>query len=127
MNSGSQSQLGAALQSARARAGLTVRQLAEAADMTPATVSRIETGQIKSPRPEHLVRLARALDVDLEDLYALAGYYMPQGLPELRPYLRSKYGLSDRAVEQLDEYFQALRSGWDRSKEVRHEPGDQAP
>lgn len=125
VESNSNPQLAAALRAARAKAGLTVRQLAEAADMTPATVSRLESGLIDSPRPEHLLRLARALDVELEDLYALAGYLMPEGLPELQPYLRTKYGLSDRAVEQLDEYFQALRSGWDRDKEVRHDPGDQ--
>lgn len=127
MQSNAHTQLGDALRQARIRANLTVRQLAEAAGMTPATVSRIETGFIDSPRPEHLKRLARALDVELEDLYAMAGYLMPEGLPELQPYLRAKYGLPDRAVEQIDEYFQALRSGWDQDKEVRHESGDQAP
>lgn len=121
-----ETQLGNALRAARARAGLTVRKVAERADMTPATVTRLETGQIDKPRPEHLKRLARVLDVDLEDLYALAGYLMPEGLPELKPYLRAKYGLGDRALEQLDEYFQALRAGWQTpsGEEGNHDRGD---
>jgi hypothetical protein len=54
----------------------------------------------------------------------LAGYLMPEGLPELRPYLRTKYGLSDRAAEQIDEYFQALRPQWSElAKEGDHEGG----
>lgn len=127
VNSNNPSQLAKALRQARRRSGLTVRQVADDAGMTPATVSRLETGHIESPRPDHLARLARTLGLELEDLYALAGYLMPEGLPELRPYLRTKYGLSDRAVEQLDEYFQALKPGWERDKEVRHEPSDSAP
>ena len=117
-------QLGGAIRARRNRAGLTVRQLAEKSGLTPATVSRLETGQIEKPWPEHLQRLARAFDEDVEDFYALAGYLMPEGLPELRPYLRAKYGLSDRAVEQIDEYFQALRPQWSElAKEGDHEGG----
>jgi transcriptional regulator with XRE-family HTH domain len=101
-----------------------VRELAAKSGLTPATVSRLETGHIESPRPEHLQRLARALDVDIEEFYALAGYLMPEGLPELRPYLRAKYGLPERAAQQLDEYFQALRDQW--TKEETDERGDQA-
>ena len=127
VNDNSPSQLAEALRRARTRAGLTVRQVAAAAEMTPATVSRLETGLIESPRPEHLRRLSRALDVDLEDLYALAGYLMPEGLPELQPYLRAKYGLSDRAVAQLDDYFQALKPNWEHDKEVPHDQGEEAP
>jgi transcriptional regulator with XRE-family HTH domain len=124
MNSNSNPQLADALRKARTRAGFTVRQLAEAADMTASTVSRLESGLIESPRPEHLSRLSRALQIDVEDLYALAGYLMPEGLPELQPYLRTKYGLPDQAIQQLDEYFRALRPSWEKDKEARHDPGD---
>jgi transcriptional regulator with XRE-family HTH domain len=125
----STNELGQALKAARHRAGLTVRDVAAKAGMTPATVSRIETGQIEAPRPAHLRRLATALDLELEDLYGLAGYLMPEGLPELRPYLRAKYDLPTKALDQIDEYFQALRSGWELSpnKEGHHDRGDQNP
>lgn len=118
-------ELSAALRAHRTRAGLTVRQLAEKSGLTSSTLSRLETGQIETPRPEHLQRLARALDVDIEDLYAVAGYLMPEGLPELRPYLRAKYGLPDQAARQLDEYFQALRDKWNQ-QEATNDRGDQA-
>lgn len=113
---------GTVLKLERTKAGLTVRALAAASGLTAATVSRLETGQIERPRPEHLQSLSRALEVDVEDFYALAGYLMPEGLPELRPYLRAKYGLPDQAARQLDEYFQALRDKW---KEADHDRGDQ--
>jgi protein involved in plasmid replication-relaxation len=58
--------------------------------------------------------------------YALAGYLVPEGLPELRPYLRAKYGLHDRAARQLDEYFQALRYKWSEGGESSQDNrGDQ--
>ena len=115
-------QFAATLRAARLRAGLTVRELAEATGLTSSTISRLETGQIASPRPEKLVRLAAVLGISIDDLYAGAGYLMPQGLPELKPYLRAKYGLTGRPAEQLDEYFQALRGSWEHPrKEGSHE------
>jgi hypothetical protein len=42
-------QLGSLLKRERERAGLTVRQLAEAAGLVPSTVSRLETGFIAKP------------------------------------------------------------------------------
>ena len=102
-------QLGDELRARRVAAHLTVRQLAEKAGLVGSTLSRLETGQIESPRPEYLQQLARALGSDVEDLYALAGYLMPEGLPELRPYLRAKYGLNETAARRLEGYFQALQ------------------
>lgn len=116
-------QLGDTLRAHRARARLTVRQLADKAGLVPSTVSRLETGQIDSPRPEHLQQLARALSCDVEDFYALAGYLMPEGLPALRPYLRAKYGMNEATAQRLEGYFQALQdqpneeSGNDRAEE----------
>lgn len=110
------------LRAARLRAGLTVRDLAEATGLTSSTISRLENGQIASPRPEKLVRLASVLNLSIDDLYAGAGYLAPHGLPELKPYLRAKYGLTGRPAEQLDEYFQALRGTWENPrKEGDHE------
>lgn len=97
------------LKQARSRLGLSVRDVAAESGLTLSTVSRLETGHIASPRPKHLQRLARALQVDVEDLYALAGYLVPEGLPGLQPYLRAKYGLADDAARQVEGYVEALR------------------
>lgn len=124
MNKNDLQQFAETLKRERARAGLSVRQLSDRSGLTGSTISRLETGQIDKPRPDHLQRLARALAVDVEDFYALAGYLMPEGLPELRPYLRAKYNLPEQAARQLDEYFQALRHRWEPGGEESHDRGD---
>jgi len=93
----------------RERAGLTVRQLAEAAGLVPSTVSRLETGFIAKPQPDHLQKLALALGIDVEELYAAAGYLTPRALLELRPYLRAKYGLTDEMASRVEGYLEAVR------------------
>jgi transcriptional regulator with XRE-family HTH domain len=121
-------QLGSLLKSERERAGMTVRQLAEAAGLVPSTVSRLETGFIASPKPEHLQRLAQALGIDVEELYAAAGYLMSGTLPELRPYLRTKYGLTDQQASQIEGYLQAVRDTNERpGEEGQHDRRDEAP
>lgn len=127
MTSGDLQQLGNTLRARRTAANLTVRQLADKAGLVASTVSRLETAQIDSPRPEHLQQLARALACDVEDFYALAGYLMPEGLPALRPYLRAKYGLGDAAAQRLEGYFRALQDqpneeAGDDSAEERNRP-----
>jgi transcriptional regulator with XRE-family HTH domain len=117
--------LGSTLRRRRITAGLTLREVAERTGMTISTISRLEVGEIETPKPEHLQRLARALDIEIEELYGEAGYLIPENLPELAPYLRSKYGLPDQAVAALDEYFQAMRGRWETStKEGEHDQGD---
>jgi transcriptional regulator with XRE-family HTH domain len=120
-------QLGRLLKSERERAGVTVRQLADAAGMVASTVSRLETGFIASPKPDHLQRLAQALGIDVEELYAAAGYLEPGSLPKLRPYLRTKYGLTDQQASQIEGYMQAVRdTNQAPGKERRHDRGDEA-
>jgi transcriptional regulator with XRE-family HTH domain len=125
--SGNLQELGGLLKRERERAGLTVRQLADAAGLVPSTLSRLETGFIATPRPDHLQRLARALRVDVEELYAVAGYLEPGSLPELRPYLRTKYGLTDQQAGQIEGYLQALRdTSQTPGKEGQHDTRDEA-
>ena len=119
-------QLGSLLKRERERAGLTVRQLADAAGLVPSTVSRLETGFIATPRPEHLQKLAQALGIEVEELYAAAGYSTP--LPELRPYLRAKYGLTDELANRVEGFVEAVRQETNqRGKEGQHDTGDKAP
>jgi transcriptional regulator with XRE-family HTH domain len=118
-------QLGGLLKRERERAGLTVRQLADAAGLVPSTVSRLETGFIGSPKPEHLQKLAQALGIEVEELYAAAGYLTP--LPALRPYLRAKYGLSEEQASQIEDQLQALRdTNQPHGEEGRNDTRDEA-
>jgi transcriptional regulator with XRE-family HTH domain len=48
----------------RGRASMTQEDLAEKAGVSPTTVVRLESGEIKRPRTETLAKLAKALGVD---------------------------------------------------------------
>jgi hypothetical protein len=50
------------------------------------------------------------LQLPLEDLYSLAGYESPKGLPSFKPYMRAKYDLPPEAVADLERYFEMLRN-----------------
>ena len=130
MPSGDLQQFSTLLRRERERAGMTVRQLAEASGLVPSTVSRLESGLIGSPKPDHLQRLARALGIEVEELYAAAGYFVPSALPALRPYLRAKYGLADDVASRIEGYVQALSEDTHEPlpKEGRHDgTRDKAP
>lgn len=59
------------LRERRIRAGLTQRQLAKLADVASNTVSMVERG--RHPLPAVQVKLARALGVDVFDIWPLDG------------------------------------------------------
>ena len=64
----------------------------------------------------------------MEELYAAAGYLTSGALPELRPYLRTKYGLTDQQASQIEGYLQALRDTNQRpGEEGQHGRRDEAP
>ena len=82
----------------RKERGLTQRGLADASGVDPATISMIETGK-RRPHLETLDNLARALDVEVQDL-------LPKGEPPLFDWA---------ALEMTDEQFSAA------VKEAEHE------
>ena len=75
----------------REKSGIGVRELARAIGVDPSWVVHVESGRVKQPPFERLQLLADALGAPADQLFADAGYE-PQALPELRPYLRVKYG-----------------------------------
>lgn len=93
-----------------------MRQLADAASVDAATIHRLEHGQFKKPSPKMLLGLARVLQVPIEDLYVLAGYTAPEGLPELAPYLRAKYDLPEGAADELEAYLSMLKNKYGPAK-----------
>jgi transcriptional regulator with XRE-family HTH domain len=103
-------ELGDYIKRHRMAAGLTMEQLAERAGVFRSSIHRWETGK-RTPGAADLARLARALGVDFEDLFTLAGFVTPQELPTLAPYLRTKYGLSDEAaLAEAEQFFARLEA-----------------
>jgi transcriptional regulator with XRE-family HTH domain len=109
-------ELGRLIRECRSELGLSVRQLAEQAEMNFATLSRIEQGQFAAPGPDKLARIAEALGLSTADLFVLAGYTGPGDLPSFQPYLRGKYrDMPSAAVDELNKAFERIsrKHGYD--------------
>src|SRR6266508_5535485 len=102
-------ELGDFIRKTRQDRGLSLRSLAEASRLDWSYIGKLEKGEIATPDPAKLQKLARALEVEVEDFYALAGYLMPEGLPELAPYLRAKYDLPEAASGDVERYVARLK------------------
>jgi transcriptional regulator with XRE-family HTH domain len=105
-------QLGRLIAQQRNQRGLSLRDVEKITGVTNSTLSRLELGEIEKPHTSHLARIAQALEAEPADYYALAGYIMPEGLPELKQYLLVKYGFTQDEAERIDEITQALRGKW---------------
>jgi transcriptional regulator with XRE-family HTH domain len=97
--------LGAYLQQLRLERRLTMRGLAARAKVDFSYVSRLEHGLVGAPTARQLWKIARALDIEVADLYSEAGFVDAHGLPGFGPYLRTKYHLPDEAISQLQAHF----------------------
>lgn len=102
--------LGDFVRSRRSSMDMSLAGAAALSDLDPSYWNKLENGHYRHPAPQHLHTIARVLEVPVEDLYALAGYAIPQRLPSFQPYLRAKYNLPPQAIAELERYFELLRS-----------------
>ena len=93
--------LGQRLRARRESHGMSIRALAEHCGFDNGTLVRIEQGKFAAPSPDKLARIAQALELPLADVFADAGYVVPDELPSLDVYLRAKYELADDAVADI--------------------------
>jgi transcriptional regulator with XRE-family HTH domain len=112
--------LGVYVQQLRLQRALSLRGLAARAKVDFSWLSKLERGRIASPDARSLWRVARALDVEVADIYLEAGFGDAHGLPGFGPYLRAKYHLPQEAVDQLEAHFALINEKYrtDREKEV---------
>jgi transcriptional regulator with XRE-family HTH domain len=109
MNQEQSRALGALLRQKRQELGYSMTQLAHAAGVPDSTVLRFERGEFAAPRPDKLARFASLLGIGLADLYAKAGYLVPDELPSFDFYLSAKYpDLPDEATTELVHRFDQL-------------------
>jgi transcriptional regulator with XRE-family HTH domain len=94
------------LRTRREELGLTRRDVARNAGVDRAGLTRAESGQ-KTPAPETLAGLARALGLPLSELYQAAGYPLPE-LPAVGPYLRRAYGFSEATAAEIELYLERI-------------------
>ncbi|MBI4679623.1 MAG: helix-turn-helix transcriptional regulator [Nitrospirae bacterium] len=107
-------QFGARIYELRIKAGLTQWQLAEKADLSNDTISRIERGQ-RSPSFEVLEKLAQALNVEVKELFNFSN----------RKFLKNKCQrelvdllnyLEDKKPKDIDLIFQIARLIFEQTK-----------
>jgi len=104
--------LGEFIHEKRVQSGLSLRRLGDRCGMSAANLLKTERGFIQKPSPHTLQRLAQHLGCEYEDLAMLAGYSLPEGLPTLPVYLRTKYDdLSDEERRQVVSFVDFLRQG----------------
>ena len=101
---------GARVRSLRRSKKLTQRQVAERIPMSPGNLSRLENGEHGPPADEVISQLAAILDIDVIELFKLAGRdvggvsFEGQVLSELqrlRRDMRAGFGRLDAAVAEL--------------------------
>jgi len=101
--------LGGILRSRREELGYSLRRVAELSGVPNNSILHIEQGRIGAPAPDKVARVAAALELSLADVYAIAGWAIPDDLPHFRPYLRTKYeGLSAEDIDAIERYASRL-------------------
>ena len=95
---------GTGLRELRRQTGISVTALAEQSGISRSNLHRLEAGEIAEPPIETLNTLARALDVEPEELYDLAWQTdaTSSPLPSLPTYFRAKYQLDDDQIAALE-------------------------
>lgn len=95
---------GAALRARRERAGIGIRELARQIEVSPAYLSKLEGGDIQSPDPEKIIRLAGVLGDPPDQLLLLAGYLPPRLLELVRQHPAQMTALLERLAERASAY-----------------------
>lgn len=93
----------------------SLRQFAQRAGISPTFLSKIETGDLPPPIPEKIVRIAEVLEVNADELLALAGKVSPE-MTEIiceRPrihadFLRSVRTLSEAQLQVVQHMMEVL-------------------
>jgi transcriptional regulator with XRE-family HTH domain len=103
----------------RQATGLSLRQVEEQTGIDRSILSRLESGEKRQPSPATLTKLASTLGVTPGELFTLAGYTSSEAdvLPDIRPYLRTKYGhLTQTAQDDLAAFLERLESEEDTKR-----------
>ena len=106
--------LGSFVRQARERAGLSLRNLEAIVGVSRQLLLRLEHDQLDNPSPAVLHRLAEALELDSDDLFAFVGYRPSKKLPSLTPYLRAKYRLPPEALAAASDALRDILDKYER-------------
>lgn len=114
MPEGSGAELGPTLHSAREISGKSLKAVAGPAGISAAYLMKLERGEVTSPSPHILHRLARELGVAYVDLMRLAGYIVPEPDSQRNGVLAqalSAQDLTEDEARAVAAYLKIYRSG----------------
>jgi len=103
--------LGKTIRAIRQEQGLSQKEVAEAAGIGQSYLSMIESGQRRNPGTRIVARLARVLDVSIDELAARAGYLPSAELGDalsqraMRLFRRLPRWRQEDVLAQLDLYL----------------------
>lgn len=105
-------ELGIYIKKIRVEKGLSIRRLAELANISHTEVKRIEDGMRKQTSPQVLRSIAHALGVPYEDLLTVAGY-IDEPSEEAGTAvvgIKDAEDLSQEEIEQVNRFIAFLKS-----------------
>ena len=95
----------------------SLRRFAEAADLSPTFISKMETGEFDPPAPATIKRMAELLQIDADELLALAGRVDPklndiikEQPKAMADFLRTAQGLSAKRLQEITEQLKHEQS-----------------
>ena len=113
--------LGDVLRAQREKLNMNQRQLARASGITPATISRLESGQVKELKSEALKRLADALNVTVDYLVGRTEHLTPDDVIRLDPLLEYIFHVYEKlSFKRREELMNFVRFLYEQ--EGRNEP-----
>lgn len=114
MNQVRAAELGRTLKSVREMLGRSLKAVADPAGISPAYLVKLEKGDVTTPSPHVLHRLAGVLGVEYLELMRLAGYVVPEPEGQRTGALAqalSSAELTEDEAKAVATYLQLYRSG----------------
>lgn len=103
------SKLGALIAAARAKAGLSLADLATQVNTHRSWIGYLEQGHYLDPAPERLAMIAQVLGVPIQRIDRITKGAVQAGLPQPSVYFRAKCGLSAEDAARVERYVEGLR------------------
>ncbi len=110
--------LGELLMRTRERQGLSLRMLAEQADIDYTWLTRIEQGKFTHPAPDRLARVVEVLGIDPARIDKASHDYLAGSLPSLRTYFRSKEKASPEEIAEIEAAVTKIRTKYEGRETV---------
>lgn len=101
--------LGKYISEQRAFKNLSIRKLAKIANLSHTEISRLESGERKSPSPLVLKAISHALNINFEELMRTAGYTdEAENSSELTLKLFKLQYLNEKELEEVSDFIDFL-------------------